>query len=339
MFRWYMRVPLNSASTASGASFLMGDSCIPRALPLNLGSLIFRFLSSMQQFLNIWCDQYITTWIFRVLCIKLICLNNDNMPTGEIMVLRLVELSIAGTPEESMQRFMEAALLEPLPDLVFFPELFTTGYVLDDIPRLALQEDELKNLPPADAARENGLWFVAGTYPVSTDRGVVNKMVVYSPGGELTYTTDKVHLFKQMGEDRAFAPGSCGGVFDLNGTAAAGIVCYDLRFPELARRLTLAGAEILFVPAQWPSGRIKLFRSLLRARAAEAQVFVAGCNLGGEHLGVLFKGGGGVAHPGGKMLKGENVVENVIDYDLDLSHVAEMRTHLNCLEDRRPEEY
>lgn len=255
------------------------------------------------------------------------------------MILRLVELAISGTPEENMQRFMEAALLKPLPDLVFFPELFTTGYVLEDIPRLALEEGDLSTLPPAAAAGNNGLWFVAGTYPVRTDRGVVNRMAVYSPKGELAYKTEKVHLFKQMGEDRAFAPGTCGGVFDLEGTTAGGIVCYDLRFPELSRRLTLAGAEILFVPAQWPSGRIKLFRSLLRARAAEAQVFVAGCNLGGEHMGVLFKGGGGVAHPGGKMLKGSSVAESVTDYDLDLSHVAEMRSRLNCLEDRRPEEY
>lgn len=255
------------------------------------------------------------------------------------MVLRLVETAIEGTPEESMERFMESALMEPLPNLVFFPELFTTGYVLQDIPSLALEENRLKDLPPAAAAENHGLWFVAGTYPVITEKGVVNRLVVYSPGGAIAYTTEKVHLFKQMGEDKAFIPGSCGGVFDLNGTVAAGIVCYDLRFPELSRRLTLEGAEILFVPAQWPSGRIRLFRSLLRARAAEAQVFVAGCNLGGEHLGVQFKGGGGVAHPGGKMLKGESVTADVTDYDLDLSHVAEMRSRLNCLEDRRPEEY
>lgn len=255
------------------------------------------------------------------------------------MIFRIVELAIQGTPHESMQRFMEAAMLKPLPDLVFFPELFTTGYVLDEILRLALDEEDLNSLAPAEAARKNGIWFVAGSYPVRTDRGVVNRMAVYSPEGELFYTTEKVHLFKQMGEDKAFAPGTCGGVFDMGGTTAAGIVCYDLRFPELSRRLTLSGAEILFVPAQWPSGRIKLFRSLLRARAAEAQVFVAGCNLGGEHLGVLFNGGGGVAHPGGKMLKGKSVAESVTDYDLDLNHVAEMRSRLNCLEDRRPEEY
>ncbi len=99
------------------------------------------------------------------------------------------------------------------------------------------------------------------------------------------------------------------------------------------------GAEILFVPAQWPSGRLELFRSLLRARSAEAQIFTVGCNLGGEHLGVMFGGSGGVVHPGGKMIKGREVIEGVSDFEIDLTDVEEIRSHINCLDDRRPEEY
>ncbi|MCK4807075.1 MAG: hypothetical protein KAT09_05490, partial [Candidatus Aegiribacteria sp.] len=85
--------------------------------------------------------------------------------------------------------------------------------------------------------------------------------------------------------------------------------------------------------------RLELFRSLLRARSAEAQIFTVGCNLGGEHLGVIFGGSGGVAHPGGKMIKGRNVMEGVSDFEIDLTDVEEMRSHINCLEDRRPKEY
>lgn len=255
------------------------------------------------------------------------------------MILRLVELGIEGSPAENMYKFSEAAVIPPLPDAVIFPELFTTGYVLDSIPSLALSEEDLIDLPAASAAGDNGIWIIGGTLPVKTDSGVVNRMLVYSPEGALAYQTEKVHLFKQMGEDRAFIPGKCGGTFPFMGTTGAGIVCYDLRFPELSRRLALDGAEILFVPAQWPSGRLELFRSLLRVRAAEAQIFTVGCNLGGEHLGVMFGGSGGVAHPGGKMIRGCSVIENVSDFDIDLTDVEEMRSHMNCLDDRRPEEY
>jgi len=255
------------------------------------------------------------------------------------MILRLVELGIDGSPADCMRTFCDAAVIPPVPDIVVFPELFTTGYVLDRIPSLAIDEDELPGLPPATVAGENGIWIIGGTFPVKTVSGVVNRMPVYSPDGSLVYQTDKVHLFKQMGEDRAFAPGKCGGIFPFMQTIAAGIVCYDLRFPELSIRLMLDGAEILFVPAQWPSGRLELFRSLLRARAAEAQIFTVGCNLGGEHLGVMFNGGGGVVHPGGKMLRGRTVASGVSDFEINLKDVHEMRSRINCLEDRRPEEY
>jgi omega-amidase len=255
------------------------------------------------------------------------------------MILRLVEFAIEGSHSDNMQRFSAAAVIPPVPDVAVFPELFSTGFVLDNIPALSLSEEDLSDLPAASAARENSIWIIGGTVPVITDHGVVNRMVVYSPEGTLAYHTDKVHLFKQMGEDRAFIPGRCGGTFPFMGTTAAGIVCYDLRFPELSRRLVLAGAEILFIPAQWPSGRLELFRSLLRARAAEAQIFTVGCNLGGEHLGVIFGGAGGVAHPGGKMIKGRSVMKDITDFEIDLTDVADMRRRINCLLDRRPEEY
>ncbi len=253
--------------------------------------------------------------------------------------LRLAELPVEGSPEDCVGRACEAAAIEPLPDLTVFPELYTTGYVLDRIPDLALDPADLQGMLPAEVARETGQWLFAGTLPVRLDAGVVNTMVVYAPDGSLAYTTGKVHLFRQMGEERAFVPGSCGGVFDMGGTTSAGMVCFDLRFPELARRLVLAGARLLVVPAEWPSGRTTLFRSLLRARAAESQVFVAGCNLGGDHLGVRFRGGGGLAHPSGRMVKGSEVAEGVTDYPMDPYDVDLMRQKIDCLADMRPSEY
>lgn len=255
------------------------------------------------------------------------------------MILRLVELAIKGSPADNMNRFSQAAVIPPVPDAAVLPELFTTGYVLDRIPSIALSEEDLKHLPLAKAAKDNSIWIIGGSLPVKTKAGVVNRMVVYSPEGSLVYQTEKVHLFRQMGEDKAFIPGRCGGIFPFMETTAAGIVCYDLRFPELSRRLSLDGAEILFVPAQWPRARLELFRSLLRTRAAEAQIFTAGCNLGGEHLGVQFDGGGGVAHPGGKMIRARSVAEGISDYEINLLDVHKMRRRINCLEDRRPEEY
>ncbi len=255
------------------------------------------------------------------------------------MRTRIVEHPIEGGSKAIVGRYLESAVLEPVPDVCVFPELFTVGYVLDRLPDLALHPGEMDDMPFARLAAERGMWLVPGTFPVRADNGIVNRLHVYSPKGRLAHTTEKVHLFRQMGEDRVFSGGRPGGVFEMEEVTAGAVVCYDLRFPELARSLALEGCRIMFVPAQWPASRKDLFRCLLRARSAESQTFTVGCNLGGAHLGVAFEGGGAVAHPSGELLQAEDVAEDVKDFILDPDDVDEMRRKLSCLQDRRPDTY
>ena len=255
------------------------------------------------------------------------------------MRTRTVEHPIEGGPDEIVDRYLESAVLKPVPDVCIFPELFTLGYVLDRLPDLALAPCEIEELPFSSLAADNGMWLIPGTFPVRNEAGIVNRMHVYSPRGDLAHTTEKVHLFRQMGEDRVFDGGRPGGTFEMDGVTAGAIICYDLRFPELARSLALDGCRIMFVPAQWPASRKGLFRCLLRARSAESQTFAVGCNLGGTHLGVDFQGGGAVARPSGELLEAEDVAEGVHDYIVDPSEVDEMRRRLSCLDDRRPDTY
>lgn len=255
------------------------------------------------------------------------------------MILRLVELPVAKHSGEAEELVLEAAGISPLPDAFMVPELFTTGYVLDSLPALALKVGEAPLPGISSFCRERGVWAVAGTLPVMTSRGLVNRLHVISGSGDVVHSTEKVHLFRNMGEDSVFTPGEPSGVFDTPWMSAGAIVCYDVRFPELSRRLVLDGAEIVFVPAEWPEPRMELFRCLLRARSAEAQVFFAGCNIGGEHLGVRFGGGGGVSAPSGNLLEGRDVAQGVRDFTIDPEEVPRMRRRIDCLRDRRPEVY
>ncbi len=255
------------------------------------------------------------------------------------MIVRLAELPIEGGFYRSIDRAMAAAEAKPLPDLLVLPELFTVGFNAMEIRKNAIPFEELGELPLAIAARENGIWIAGGTFPVRTPRGTVNMLPVFDRNGRLVHTTEKTHLFENMGEKSMFTPGMPSGVFDLAGITAGAAVCYDLRFPELFRRLALMGAELILVPAQWPEARQDLFRSFLRARAAEAQIFLAGCNLGGEHLGERFNGGGAVAHPSGDLLEGVPVDGHTKDYELNMKDVSDVRSIIDCLSDRRPEAY
>lgn len=251
--------------------------------------------------------------------------------------LRLVELPVPAVPGDETP-FLDAAATAPLPDVFVLPELFSTGYVMDRIGDLAVGESlEGSSLPGFCGAM--GVWCISGTHAVSTGAGLANRLHVISPAGSIAHHVDKVHLFGMMGEDRVFTRGGASGPFDLPWGRAGAMICYDLRFPELARGLVLDGAAVLFVAAHWPFVRSDIFRCLLQARAAEAQVFVAGCNIGGSHLGIEYRGGGGVAGPMGLFLHGEDVAEGVRDFELDMAEVPRARQLIDCLGDRRPEVY
>ena len=255
------------------------------------------------------------------------------------MIIRTVELSISADIHTNVGKYLKAASLNPTPDIVIFPELFATGFRLDTIPEMTGEFEDIENSVLSACAKENQIWLIAGTIPMRCGVEIFNTMPVFTPGGEMVYSTQKVHLFRNMNEDNTFTPGTSGGVFDLGEIRVGGLICYDIRFPELAQRLTIKGAEILFIPAQWPSGRIGLFRSFLKVRAAESQVFCVGCNLGGKDLGILFNGGGGVAHPAGRMIKGTLVDEGITDYKIRIDDIGDIRQKIDCLSDRRTDEY
>lgn len=255
------------------------------------------------------------------------------------MIIRLAELPISSSWDRCMEKAVRASQLKPFPDVLILPELFTIGFVLEAIEKNALEMEQVEDLPLAEAAAETGVWIAGGTFPVRTSRGIVNMLPVYNGEGKLVHTTEKTHLFRNMGEHTVFTAGKPAGIFDLKGVPTGASVCYDLRFPELFRSHALEGAQLLILPAQWPQPRLDLFRSLLRARSAEAQVFTAGCNLGGEHLGVRFHGGGGIATPSGKMLEPIQVEEHIRDFAVDTGEIGRTREKIDCISDRRPDVY
>jgi omega-amidase len=253
--------------------------------------------------------------------------------------IRTVEMPVPASPKGALEAFLDAASAGSQPDVVILPELFAMGYVLDKLKKLAVTEESMLASAAPAFARAHRCWLIAGTWPMKTESGLKNTLLVFNPEGKLIHRNEKAHLFRQMGEETVFAPGTPSGPFDLDGTRAGSVICYDLRFPELSRNLTLAGAGVVFVPAQWPEARRDLFRSLLRARSAEAQVFYVGCNIGGTHLGVKFGGGGGVAHPSGSLLDPVETRGEVRDYIIDPADIGRTRKKIDCLRDRRPEIY
>jgi predicted amidohydrolase len=146
----------------------------------------------------------------------------------------------------------------------------------------------------AETARSAGAWIVAGTTPIAVedDGRPANACLVYDSGGEQVARYDKIHLFDVdlPGRDEGYresanaAPGREPVVVDTPAGRVGLTVCYDLRFPELYRRLVEQGAEIFTVPAAFtaPTGRAH-WEVLLRARAIEDQCFVVAAAQSGFH--------------------------------------------------------
>jgi deaminated glutathione amidase len=146
----------------------------------------------------------------------------------------------------------------------------------------------------AGAARELGLWIIAGTTPIALpdDTRPANACLVFDDRGHQVARYDKIHLFDVdlPGRDEGYresanaAPGRAPVVVETPAGRVGLSVCYDLRFPELYRRLVADGAEILSVPAAFtaPTGRAH-WDVLLRARAVENLCYVVAAAQSGLH--------------------------------------------------------
>lgn len=151
----------------------------------------------------------------------------------------------------------------------------------------------------AETARRLGLWIVGGSVPLAhrpdgqrLDERVRAACLVYDAQGQLRARYDKIHLFDadvgdaqgRYRESDTFEPGSEPVVVDTPVGRLGLAICYDLRFPELFRKLRAQGAELLALPAAftWKTGQAH-WEVLLRARAIENQVWVCASGQGGIH--------------------------------------------------------
>lgn len=258
--------------------------------------------------------------------------------------IALVQMNIvAGDPEANFAKMLDnlekAATATPKPDLIVLPEMWNTGYALDRIQSLADKDGERTKTAISAFCRKHGVSVHAGSIARSNGSGVTNTTYIFDAQGEEIGQYSKIHLFQLMNEHLHLEAGEQPGRFELGGVAAGTMICYDIRFPELARKLALEGAKILFVPAEWPHPRLHHWRTLLQARAIENQMYVVSCNTVGESGGSTFFGHSMVIDPWGEVLAEAEEQETIVYADIDLALVDEVRGRIPVFADRRPTLY
>jgi len=227
----------------------------------------------------------------------------------------------------------EAAQIRP--DVIVLPETWNTGYFPLNIAEQAVLSGRLAVRKMSELARDLQIYLVGGSISEGNNGQVVNTAKVFNRSGLEIASYQKIHLFSPGEENKFYTGGNKVVTFDIEGHLCGVIICYDLRFPELIRRLALDGVEILFVPAEWPHPRLEHWRTLLKARAIENQIFVIGCNGVGLGNGVKFCGHSSVLSPWGEIINEADEGEEILQAELSTSAISEVRKKIPVFVDRR----
>jgi omega-amidase len=222
--------------------------------------------------------------------------------------------------------------------LVVFPELWSTGYALDQAKELASVLNSGMFSQVTTVAQQNKI-AVVGSILEKRGVEVANSAAMFTPNGRLMGVYRKIHLFRLFEEEKWLSPGNAPLSMDLPWGETALAICYDLRFPELFRQYAVNGAKMIILPAEWPITRVEHWRALLVARAIENQCFMVATNAAGETGGTVFGGHSMIVDPWGKIVieGGEDPMLLTAEIDLDL--VDEVRERIPVFEDRRPDLY
>ncbi|MDQ2744071.1 MAG: carbon-nitrogen hydrolase family protein [Chloroflexota bacterium] len=246
-----------------------------------------------------------------------------------------------------IEQLIEAAASQSAA-LVVFPECAMTGYVFNSLDE-ALAEAESVPGEASDriaaACAKHRIHAVAGMLERVEDRCYNAALLVGPHGIESVYR--KTHILC-LGVDRFTTPGEGPyRVITLPFGRVGVLICYDLRFPEPARALALAGAQAILLPTNWPQSSSIQADVFTRSRAAENRVFVLAADRVGRERGATFLGRSQIVNPAGDVLREASRSDTemlIADIDLgeaDHKHVIVRagEHEMDCFTDRHPELY
>ena len=248
-----------------------------------------------------------------------------------------------GKPDENFKiaSILIDQAIEGGADTVVLPETWNTGFFpSEDLEKLADKDGKTTKAVLGVIAKEKGVNIVGGSVANVKGDGIYNTAYVFDRSGNCVAEYDKTHLFSPMQEDQFFCKGDHTSTFVLDGLRCGIIICYDVRFPELTRTMTVKGLDMLFMVSQWPLVRVPHLDALTKARAIENQAFVVCCNSAGTAGQTVYGGNSSVHDPWGNVIshaKGQK--EEIIFADCDTSILKGIRESINVFADRRPELY
>ena len=266
------------------------------------------------------------------------------------MKLSLLQMNVTAEKERNIAHMQDLVrqAAEQGGEVLVLPEMFPCLY--DDA-------SFRKNAEPAggaiwtalrDAAKGSGVYLVGGSMPEEEDGKIYNTSFVFSPEGKQIARHRKTHLFdvdiqggQRFKESDTFTAGRDVTLFDTPYGPMGLCICFDMRFPELARLLALKGARMILVPAAFNMTTGPLhWEVIFRSRAIDNQVFTLGCAPARDEQGPYVSYGNSMlVDPWGRILERAGAGECIITRDIDLDEVERVREQLPLMSARRKDLY
>ncbi|MHA2385236.1 MAG: nitrilase-related carbon-nitrogen hydrolase [Candidatus Thorarchaeota archaeon] len=222
-------------------------------------------------------------------------------------------------------------------EFIVLPELFDVGFRYEDYAKVGPGIPGRTSEFVQDLAEEYSS-YVVGTGLEKTEALFFNTLVMASPEGKIIGTYRKIHPFQS--ERDVFAGGSTATLFDIKGVKIGVEICYDIRFPEVSRKLALEGAELILMPSAFPDPRSAHWDNLVMARAIENQLFMAAANrVGPSFDGKTYFGHSQVVDAWGVRLTRINSENEIFTSRVDTSMIQTVREQITCYADIAPEGY
>ena len=231
----------------------------------------------------------------------------------------IVQRDIVWSDIEANLEVVERMLSGVKADVVVLSEMFQTGFVTN--PQGIADEGRTLEWMKRVAAQLDAA--VVGSVAIRQGEEYRNRLYFVKPDGESLYY-DKFHLFSVGGESKHFTAGRERVVVEWRGVRYLLAICYDLRFPVWSRQR--GDYDAMIYTALWPKVRREVWRTLLRARAIENQVYVIGVNrVGEEPTGLVYSGDSAVIGYYGEAVKDMGDEQGVAIAEIDIGALDNFR--------------
>ncbi len=248
--------------------------------------------------------------------------------------------------KDAMALLDEALDLHEHVDIAVLPEYFSFVPEYKDTPMIGEYSEELKKALSSRAKKYN-TYIIGGTVANKREDGsIYNTALVFDRNGEVIGSYDKIHLFDVLNatgeeqESNQITRGENLLTFDADFGKVGVMICYDVRFPEMARTYALQGVEYLMVPAAFFSPRFDHWQELIKAAALQNGMYVMGVNIFGKVCDTLnLCGRSLIVDPWGIKLASAPDKPSFIQAYVDPDHPKQIRDALGTFHNRVPSVY